>query len=190
MPTPQKLKKALENSNNQVDRLTILIEDLLDMTRIESGKLSYKFENVNFSELTRELIERFTEDFHIVHCDLETIINENIYCVCDRYRMEQVITNLITNTIKYGEKKPIKIRLDKYNKNVILAVKDHGIGIPKEKHDKIFERFERAISSTNISGLGLGLYISKKIVDAHKGKIEVESELGIGSTFKVFIPID
>lgn len=187
-PSPQKLQKTLENSTHQVDRLTILIEDLLDVTRIEKGKLTYNFEQVNISELVTEMVERFTEDFKRAHCALEVEIEDGVFCFCDLYRIEQVVTNLFTNAIKYGSENPVKITVAQEEGHAIFAVKDNGMGIPKEKHSKIFERFERAISSTNISGLGLGLYISKQIIDAHQGSIKVESELNQGATFKVSLP--
>ncbi len=188
MPTPEKLKKTLETSTHQVDRLTILIEDLLDITRIEKGKLNYTFEEVNLSELVKEVVERFSEDFKRAHCNLSLDIISGVQCFCDRYRIEQVITNLITNAIKYGSENPVKVSVFQEGSNAIFTVKDSGMGIAKEKHAKIFERFERAISSTNISGLGLGLYISKQIIDAHQGKIEVDSDINQGATFRVSLP--
>ena len=188
LPPAHKLKKSLENSSHQVDRLTILIEDLLDITRIEKGKLTYNFEKVNLSELVKEVVERFIEDFRRAHCELQIDIKDEVYCYCDRYRIEQVVTNLITNSIKYGSEHPVRINVEEEGSYANFSVQDNGMGIPQDKHAKIFERFERAISSTNISGLGLGLYISKQIIDAHQGTIKVESEVNRGALFKVSLP--
>lgn len=105
---------------------------------------------------------------------------------CDRYCIEQVTVNLLSNVIKYGANQSIHAVVKHEVGKAILMIQDKGMGIPKDMQAKIFERFERAISSTNISGLGLELYISKQIIDALQGTIEVESELGKGSTFKVF----
>lgn len=187
-PPAEKLFKALTNSCNQVDRLTVLIEDLLDVTRIETGKLTYKFEEVNLSRLVKEVAERFAEEIKHTKCTLEENLEENVTIFCDRYRIEQVLVNLISNAIKYGSNGPVKIAVKHGKGNALVIVEDKGMGIAKEMQAKIFERFERAVSSTNISGLGLGLYITKQIVDAHQGSIEVESELGKGSIFKVCLP--
>ncbi len=186
-PIP-KMIKSLQNSSSQVDRLTMLIEDLLDITRIQTGKLTYKFEKVDMSKLVQEVLERFSEEFryanYVFHSDLE----ENVVVLCDRYRIEQVVANLLSNAIKYGANNPVYISVKNGNGKAYIIVKDSGLGIIKDMQSKIFERFERAISSTNISGLGLGLYITKQIVDAHQGSIEVESEITKGSTFKVCLP--
>ncbi|AUN99549.1 hypothetical protein C0V70_15840 [Bacteriovorax stolpii] len=187
-PPPEKLMKALVNSSNQVDRLTLLIEDLLDVTRIARGKLTYHFEEVNLSKLVREVLERFSEEIQFSKCELTFDLEDSVMVYCDRYRIEQVTVNLLSNAIKYGANQPIHAIVKHEAGKAILMIQDKGMGIPKDMQTKIFERFERAISSTNISGLGLGLYISKQIIDAHQGTIEVESELGKGSTFKVSLP--
>ncbi|MBC7715244.1 MAG: PAS domain-containing protein [Rhizobacter sp.] len=177
-PAPEKLLKSLSSSSNQVDRLTVLIEDLLDVTRIETGKLTYKFEEVNLSKLVKEVDERFAEELVKAKCVLKEDLEENVVVFCDRYRIEQVLVNLISNAIKYGSNGPVTMTVRHHKGKAELIVEDSGMGIAKEMQSKIFERFERAISSTNISGLGLGLYITKQIIDAHQGSIEVESVLG------------
>lgn len=189
-PPPEKLIKSLTSSCNQVDRLTVLIDDLLDVTRIETGKLTYKFEEVNLSKLVKEVAERFSEEIKNVKSTLEEDLEENVTIYCDRYRIEQVLVNLISNAIKYGSNGPVKFTVKHDKGMALITVEDKGMGIAKEMQTKIFERFERAISSTNISGLGLGLYITKQIIDAHHGSIEVESELGKGSIFKVYLPTE
>jgi signal transduction histidine kinase len=99
----------------------------------------------------------------------------------DEYRLEQAISNLLSNAHKYGGKNPIEISLRLENERALLEVKDQGIGIPEENLDSIFERYERAPTAKNISGLGLGLYISQQIANAHGGKISVKSKVGKGS---------
>ena len=187
-PSPEKLFKALTSSSNQIDRLTVLIEDLLDVTRIETGKLTYKFEKVDLSLIVKEIMERFSEEAKYANIEFKVHLEEEVITFCDRYRIEQVLVNLLSNAIKYGSNNLIEVSVYKENGMAIIIVKDNGMGIAKEMQSKIFERFERAISSTNISGLGLGLYITKQIIDAHQGTIEVESELNHGSTFKVCLP--
>jgi PAS domain S-box-containing protein len=187
-PSPEKLLKSLTSSSMQIERLTALIEDLLDVTRIETGKLTYRFEEVNLSKLVKEVDERFAEEIKRTKCSLTELIDNDIMVFCDRYRIEQVLVNLISNSIKYGSNSPIVISVKAKEEKVEINVSDSGMGIPKEMQSKIFERFERAIASTNISGLGLGLYITKQIIDAHQGSIGVVSDLGKGSTFTVILP--
>jgi PAS domain S-box-containing protein len=187
-PSPEKLLKALTSSTKQIDRLTVLIEDLLDVTRIETGKLTYKFEKVDLSVMVKEIMDRYAEEAKYAKTEFRQNLQENVISFCDRYRIEQVFINLLSNAIKYGSNNPIEVTVTSEPGKAIIIVKDKGMGIAKEMQSKIFERFERAISSTNISGLGLGLYITKQIIDAHQGSIEVESDLNAGSTFKVCLP--
>lgn len=188
VPPPDKLYKALTSSTNQIERLTVLIEDLLDVTRIETGKLTYKFEKVDLTLLVKEVMDRFSEEAKYAKIEFKQNLQEDVIGLCDRYRIEQVFVNLLTNAIKYGSNNSIEVSVFSEPGKAIIVVKDHGMGIAKGMQGKIFERFERAISSTNISGLGLGLYITKQIVDAHHGSIEVDSDLNVGSTFKVCLP--
>lgn len=108
--------------------------------------------------------------------------------IWDSLRIEQVITNLLTNALRYGNGKPVWISLETSETEVSFCVRDEGIGIPEEARSTIFDRFARATSTSKAEGLGLGLYISKEIVLAHGGEIWVESELGHGSTFHVKLP--
>ncbi len=188
VPSPEKLLKALTSSTKQIDRLTVLIEDLLDVTRIETGKLTYKFEKVDLSLMVKEIMDRYSEEAKYAKTEFIQNLDDNVISFCDRYRIEQVFINLLSNAIKYGSNNPIEVTVTSEPGKAYIIVKDQGMGIAKEMQGKIFERFERAISSTNISGLGLGLYITKQIIDAHQGSIEVISDLKAGSTFKVTLP--
>jgi signal transduction histidine kinase len=165
-----------------------LIEEMLDVSRIESGKLQLDQQDLDLVELTRDVIERFSDQFSALGLPIEYEGQAHAPVVGDRYRMEQVVANLLTNAIKYGSGKPIKISVESTGECVCLKVTDQGIGIAEEHLEGIFGRFERAISSNNISGLGLGLYISRQIVEQHGGRIWAESTLGKGSTFSVEIP--
>jgi PAS domain S-box-containing protein len=187
-PPAEKMAKSLDLSVRQVDRLNELIEDLLDVTRIESGKMAYNFEPADLTAVVNEVIERFSEQIKAENCSLEVSASESVTVICDRFRIEQVVTNLITNAMKYGAKSLIKVELTATSAGASICVSDQGMGIAKGKQAKVFDRFERAITHNNISGLGLGLFISKQIVDAHGGALYLESELGRGSTFKVLLP--
>lgn len=189
MPNPDKMAQLLDQASQQVDRLINLIEALLDVSRIEMGKIFYQFNQLDFSQLVKDLGERYREHLKTFHCELIMEIDEGITITGDRMRIEQVILNLLTNAAKYGEKRPVKMRLVRRENKVQLSVQDEGMGIPPDKLEKIFDRFERIDQESNISGLGLGLYISREIVLAHMGRIWGESEIGKGSTFYVELPI-
>jgi PAS domain S-box-containing protein len=180
----------LSKMDKQVDKLTKLIVDLLDATKIENGQLKLTKEDFDFNELVAEIVEemqRTTDNQKIItKLSATTIING------DKNRIGQVITNLISNAIKYSPKSGeiIVFTLQEKN-NVKLCVQDFGIGISIEKQPKIFDRFFR-VSGQNqdtYPGLGLGLYISSEIIKRHKGKISVESVPDKGSTFCFTLPV-
>lgn len=187
--TPEKLAASSSAIMGQIKRLTRLIDDLLDISRITAGKLDVNKEKMDLTVLLKEVISNFEESNNN-----STIIFNNERSVegqFDRNRMEQVITNLISNAIKYGNGKPIEITVSASEGKADLTVKDYGIGIEKKDHHKIFERFERLVSNREISGLGLGLWIVHRIVTQLDGEINVSSEgAGKGSIFTVSIPLE
>jgi signal transduction histidine kinase len=185
----QKIIRSLGVCTNQVRKLVSLVEDLLDVSKIEAGKLFFRFEVVELSPLIDEVIERFHEQLESVSCPIEVRIESQIRGQWDRDRLEQVIINLLSNVVKYAPGKPVLIEARKDRDYVEIGVKDLGPGIPQEKQQVIFERFERAIDSAHISGLGMGLFIAKQIVQGHEGKIWVESDGEHGSRFLVRLPL-
>lgn len=182
----EKIDKALDFSTKQVDRLTVLVEELLDITRLDSGKFRVDYEEFDLSELIHHVVERMS--VNLLEGPKEKI-NSSLKVTADRFRIEQVIVNLISNALKYGNDKPVKVSVFQEGKFAKIIVEDQGIGISPDKINIIFERFERAIGHENISGLGLGLYIAREIILAHHGRIEVTSKLGEGSCFTVYLPI-
>lgn len=187
--TEERLTKMFDSDEKQIQRINHLIDDMLDISRISSGKLSMNFERVDLCELVRDLVERMSEQFITAECAITVDLCQTAVGIWDRFRIEQVVTNLLTNAMRYGSGKPIHIQVTAYNGNARLTVRDHGRGIAKENHERIFQRFERAISGREISGLGLGLYIVKQILEVHQGSIQIESELGQGATFIVDLPL-
>ncbi|HYH97070.1 ATP-binding protein [Hyalangium sp.] len=185
----EKLARVLAISTRQVDRLTNLVEDLLDVSRIQAGKLDFRFESVDLSSLVHEVVERLRDQLSEVRCSVEVFATDSLRVECDRFRVEQVVVNLLTNAMKYGAGRPIQISVEPLHHAARISVQDFGIGIDKDKHELIFERFARAVPSRNISGLGLGLYIVKQILNAHHGHVRVESEVGKGSTFVIELPL-
>jgi signal transduction histidine kinase len=163
---------------------------MLDVSRIRTGKLLLEKDQHDLFEITRFVIERMAVQFQASGIDLPTIRHsEAVEGKWDRFRLEQVITNLLTNAIRYGQGKPIEIDIRKVNDRAILSVKDQGYGISKQDQHRIFDRFERAINASEVSGMGLGLFITKEIIKAHQGEISVESEPGKGAIFIVDLPL-
>lgn len=185
---PEKLMKVIDVSLNQVNRLTTLVDDLLDVSRIELGKLTNRFEMTRIKPLMNDLIERFVDQCEEQKTPIEFQTTADPMIECDPFRIDQVITNLINNSLKYGNGSKIKVNLFEDPRGVTIKVQDFGMGISPEKLPFIFNRFERAVVDNNITGLGLGLYITKNIVEAHGGEITVESEVEKGTTFRVFLP--
>ena len=185
----EKAINYLNRMENQLKRLTVLVEDLLDVSKIQAGKLIFKEDVFVFDEIIEETIAEIqpTTEKH-------TILKEgdaNIRVFADRYRIGQVITNLLTNAIKYSPQGKIIVKTMADQDNVTVAVQDFGIGIPKIKQAHIFQRFYRVDGGEHDSfpGLGLGLYISSEIMKRHHGKMWVESKEGDGSTFYFTLPI-
>lgn len=183
------ITRLVHSANQRIDRISRLVEDMLDISRIAHGKLVIDKEEVDLSVLAREAAERFGEQLHAEGCSISLNLQSGVVGFWDRYRIEQVLENLMTNAIKYGSKKPIEISVSSRGRMAIFSIHDHGIGIASGSFELIFQRFERAISSDSISGLGLGLYICRQIVEAHGGAVKVESKLGEGSTFTVELPL-
>lgn len=188
--SPERMKKLVEQADRQLDRLVRLIEEMLDFSRVQAGRLKLHLETVELATLIKEIVERFEPQAQAANCDLKVNITKPITGRWDPIRLEQLVTNLLGNAIKYAAGKPIQISLEQNDFGARLSVKDEGIGIDRENFERIFEPYERAVSLSNFSGLGMGLYISKKVVDSHRGRIGLTSEVGKGSIFTVELPLD
>ena len=179
-----KVDKAIR----QTWRLEKLIDNLLDVSRIIAGRLTLELEEVDLAETVREVAERFADDGARAGCPIRIDAHKVVLGRWDRLRLEQVITNLIANAVKYAPGAPIEIGVAEDAGTARLTVTDHGEGIPSEHAAQIFGRFERATEGKSHSGLGLGLYITRHIVEAHAGRIRVDSDLGRGASFIVELP--
>jgi PAS domain S-box-containing protein len=176
-------------AGRQLHRLNRLIEELLDISRFEAGKITLHPEELELETLVREAVDSLSEDLQRAGCKVEVRAAGPIRGFWDRLRLEQVTANLLRNAMIYGVGKPIEIEARSSDHHAMIRVRDHGIGIEKEKHEKIFLRYERAAPNANYGGLGLGLYIARQLVEAHQGTIRVDSEPGEGSTFSVELPL-
>lgn len=176
--------------DHQIDRLSNLIGDLLDVTKIQAGKLQFNEESFSFNDLVNEVI--YELQLTSINHKLVKKLSQNVDVYGDKDRIGQVLTNLVTNAIKYSPKaEKIIINSSVDDENVTICVKDFGLGISPEKKDKVFEQFYRISGDDQITfpGLGLGLYISNEIIKRQGGKIWVESALGKGSTFCFSLPL-
>jgi signal transduction histidine kinase/CHASE1-domain containing sensor protein len=172
----------------QMRRLSDLVGDLLDVSRITSGQMRLHWEPVDFAAVTREVVARLEPEATKAESPLRVQAPQALAGSSDRMRLEQVVENLLTNAVKYGAGKPIHVRLEEQSGRVVLVVQDQGIGIAPEHQARIFGRFERAVSERNYGGLGLGLYITRTIVEALGGSIRVHSQPGQGALFTVELP--
>ena len=173
----------------QADRLERLINELLDVSRIVSGKVLLDLEDVDLAALAQEVADRFGEELARASCTLRFEAGENVVGHWDRARLDQVLTNLLGNAIKYGKGSALELTVGRLGSEAWLSVRDHGIGIAPEHQARIFGRFERAVSERHYGGLGLGLWIAREVVDSLGGSIRCESGLGQGSTFTVVLPL-
>lgn len=184
--------RFLDRIHTEVDALTQMTQELLDLSRIESGQVQLNFEMISPRKLIHSAADRMKAQVERAHLKLDVKCEDGLQNIkADKNRLEQVLVNLIHNAVKFN--KPggsITLSAEPVSGGVRCAVRDTGVGVPSESLTRIFERFYRVDSSRTGSGTGLGLSISKHIIEAHGGKIWAESEEGRGSTFYFEIPID
>lgn len=187
--TAERIQKFVMLTASQVDRLSRLVEDMLDVSRISSQKLPLDRSTFDLVELAREILDRFAPQLEAAGCEYELRSRGPVTGQWDRYRVEQILCNLITNAIRYAPGKPVTIEVLQEGAEAVAVVSDQGPGVAPEDREKIFQRFERAVASSNISGLGLGLYICRQIAEYHGGTITLNSRPGAGAAFVVRLPL-
>lgn len=182
--------RRVDATLRSVAQLHQLVATLLDVSRIRAGRLDLHREPVDLASLTQDLVSRVQEDAAGARCSVRLVVAEPLVGSWDRVRVEQVITNLLSNAFKYGAQRPVEVHVTREGDFARLSVKDQGIGIALEDQSRIFHRFERAVSQRHYSGFGLGLWIVRQIVEALHGDIRVESRPNAGSTFIVRLPLE
>ncbi|MCP3137028.1 ATP-binding protein [Pyxidicoccus xibeiensis] len=187
----EKLRDGLGTALKQTQRLGQLLHNLLDLSRLSSGKLVLDVAPVDLAELTHEVVERFSEQAAEAGCKLMFDAELGLVGRWDRLRLDRVVTNLLSNALKFGKGHPVEVRVERLGSaRARLRVSDEGVGIAPESQGRIFNRFERVPSSASQhAGFGLGLYIVRQLVEAHGGTIRVESVPGEGASFTVELPL-
>lgn len=185
----EKVRQIIDRTHKDVLRLSRLVDDMLDVSRINTGKFNMIFEFFNLEEFFEQFLNRATTGLENFENLLTVIVNAPVMVKWDRFRIEQVILNILTNAIRYGNNTPIHLTVTSGGGYAYIKIKDHGPGISKENHKKIFERYERVNHDREKDGFGLGLFLSSEIMRCHQGTIELISDLGQGTTFDLQIPL-
>lgn len=186
---PSAIARLLAVIERQSDRLGNLVADLLDVSRLTAGNVSLELVDIDLVAVVNETITSFATDLERSGSQLSMITPQSLVGHWDRHRLEQIASCLVSNAIKFGRGKPIEIVIEHAGESARLSVRDAGIGIPKERQARIFERFERAVATPHFGGFGLGLWLSRRVIEAMGGTIRVESKLGLGTAFFVELPL-
>ncbi|MDO8460951.1 MAG: HAMP domain-containing sensor histidine kinase [bacterium] len=186
----QELMNVLENSEKQIKWLTLIINDLLDVSLITTGRMNLQLVDTDLLSVTKQVKQSFSELLKRGKQKIEIHTESSVIGRWDKGRIEQAITNLVSNAIKYGESKPIEIKIFKTGNQGKFIIKDEGIGIPKQEQKVIFNLFKRSAPGGYKKGLGVGLFITSQIVKIHGGNIKVSSIPTKGTTFTIELPLN
>jgi signal transduction histidine kinase len=181
--------KAIRRSVADVQQMTRLVEDLLDRTQFEAGKLILHLHEVDLVDLVKASIQRCVGEVGSAETAPELDAPEPVVGRFDRIRIDQVVTNLLSNAMKYGGKKPARVTVRQVGESARISVSDQGAGIAAAEQENVFRRFERGATAADRGGYGLGLWIVRELVRLHGGEVTVESAPGQGATFHVTLPL-
>jgi signal transduction histidine kinase len=188
-PTREEAETFLTSFMHQTTRLAHLVEELLDVSTLSSGTLTMVCEEVDLGRVVRAAAEALGREARRSGCTLDVVVEEGVVGWWDPARIAQVVTALVSNAIKYGKGQPVAVGVKRNGDRGEIVVEDHGIGIERGLAARIFERYERQVSTRNYGGFGLGLWIARQLVEANGGTIHVQSEPGSGATFRVELPL-
>jgi PAS domain S-box-containing protein len=184
-----KLGDLIRGDIRQFERLTRLIDDMLDISRIRTGKLSLRLDRVDLSELIQEVSDRYKEQLESAKIPFTLSLESGLVGKWDRFRLEQIYCNLLTNVMRYAPRSTLHVSVKRTGGKACLRVCDSGPGIAQKYQELIFNQFERLENDSPTSGMGLGLFIVRQIVEAHGGRIFVENSIPKGATFVVELPL-
>jgi signal transduction histidine kinase len=184
----KQVQSSVRRAEDQTERMRRLVDRLLDVSQLASGKLKVDLAPCDLSNVIKDAAERFLEDALNGGTELRLTVADGIHTRADKFRLDEAIGNVISNAIKYGGGKPVDIQLRTKGDKALLVVQDRGIGIPVEDLERIFGRFERTAVSRNYGGLGLGLFIAHQIIEQHAGSIRAESRSGGGARIVIELP--
>jgi len=185
---PDHVAAKLDLMRSQIQRLGLLIDNLLTVSRMASGELSLDPDTIDLGAVVREVIARFEPAAARAGVALHLETDPDVAGHWDAHRLEEIVSNLLSNAIKFGRGAAVDLAVEDRGDDVRLLIRDRGIGIAREDHDRIFDRFERAASEKSYGGIGMGLWIVRQLVSAHGGAVTVESALGGGATFIITLP--
>ena len=183
------LQKMVARDQRQIKSMVRLIDDMLDVSRIRSNRLSIQPAEIDLSVLLERVVGDFSSQAAIVGSSITLKATQGLTGMWDEFRLEQVVINLLTNALRYGKGSPIQINLSRAQDGVQLDVQDNGIGISEDNQKRIFMQFERVQGNDGTGGLGLGLFITRQLVEAHGGHIGVKSRENEGTVFSVTLPL-
>jgi signal transduction histidine kinase len=184
------IAKKLTTAIRQTDRLAVLVDDLLAVSAITQGRLALELQELDLEVVVRQAVEALSADAARSGSELQLEIAGPVRVRADPVHLARVVTNLVSNAIKYGSQRPIEVSVGREACSARVVVRDRGIGVAPADRERIFGRFERAVSTGNYGGLGLGLFISRQIVEAHHGTVRIEPSDGAGTSFVVELPFD
>jgi PAS domain S-box-containing protein len=182
------LQPGVRRAQDQAERMGQLVDRLLDVSQLASGRLKLDLEPCDLGEIVAEVAERLSEQAATAGSELRVNVSSGIATLSDKFRLDEALSNIVSNAIKYGAGRPVNIQLKATAAKATLVIHDRGIGIPTEDLSRIFGRFERTAISKNYGGLGLGLYIASQIIEQHQGSIKAESSAKGGTRFVIEMP--
>lgn len=189
--TTQNVGEFAEYVRKHVSRIAHLVEDILDFGRIRTGSYKLEFKQRNICEVIQEVIHQVDHAYQWFRLSPPDVAcSEDALVKIDEDRIKQAMINLFTNALRFGKGRPVQVEIHVHDSEIEVTVSDKGIGIEEKNFDRIFNMFERAITPSEVSGLGLGLYMTREIIEAHGGRIWVESQYGAGSSFHFVLPRD
>ncbi|HZY19068.1 MAG TPA: hybrid sensor histidine kinase/response regulator [Ramlibacter sp.] len=189
VPDPEGFRQLVTRDEHQIRSMIRLLDDMIDVSRARTGQLAMKPGPTDLATIARRGVESMQEQARAAGTPLTLAAPGSLPVTADEFRLEQVLLNLLTNALRYGAGKPVAVRLQVEGSEAALSVQDAGPGIAPADQDRIFQQFERGTSTRNVPGLGLGLYISRQIMEAHGGRLDLRSAPGEGAEFTMRLPL-